>query len=226
MVEATAARRTGLLHRMLVVRRLEQRLMRAVPVGDEAVAIGLLSVLGPQDAVVSAGVRPWHAVGAAALLFGGDVTNAPDPAEAVAAARRKAGAGGCRIVAVCIPGDDLAGATLAPPACAGLPVLFCRGEHLVAAGRSPVVSVLSADSADVEAIAGAAATEVGELRTGAGPCLLGLRAPAADVDPVELLATRMRTDHQLDDNALRAIGRAAAARAEEVLERLGATRAP
>lgn len=222
MGESTAARRTGLLHRMLLVRRLEQRLLRPVPAGDEAVAVGLLSVLGPQDAVVSAGVRPWHAVGAAALLFGADVTNAPGPAEAVAAARRKARAGDRRVVAVCIPGADLDRASFASPAYAGLPVLFCRGEHLVASGRSPVVSVLSVDSGDVEAIAGAAAAEVGELRTGAGPCLLGLRAADADVDPVELLAARMRTDHQLDDNALRAIDRAAAARAEEFLARLGA----
>ncbi|MEV4640631.1 hypothetical protein AB0J80_25135 [Actinoplanes sp. NPDC049548] len=213
-----AAQRTDLLHRMLLVRRLEERRSRPAGSGDEAVAVGLLTALGPLNAVVAAGApRPWHTVGAAALLFGGDVTTAPGPAEAVATARAKTRAGDRRIVAVCLTGTG----PLPPAVHADLPIVFCRGEHLAAAGTLPAVTVLSVDSDDVEAITGAATAEIGALRTGTGPCLLELRPHAGGEDPVELLAARMRIDHQLDDNTLRAIDRAAAARAEEVLQRLG-----
>ncbi|WP_170047718.1 hypothetical protein, partial [Couchioplanes caeruleus] len=82
------------------------------------------------------------------------------------------------------------------------------------------------DAGDVEAVAGAVTAEIATLWSAAGPCLLGLRAPGPDHDPVALLAARMRTDHQLDDNALRAIDRDAAVRVEALLDTLAVRRSP
>ncbi|MEV6597829.1 hypothetical protein AB0M36_13275 [Actinoplanes sp. NPDC051346] len=221
---ATAAQRTDLLHRMLLVRRLEEH--RAIRTGDEAVAVGLLSALGPQDALVAAGHGgAWRAVGAAAQLFGGDVTAAHNPAEAWETARAMARGGRRRIVAVCAPGPGplagvFAGLSAGPvPAAACLPVLFCRGDRLETPDCSPIATVLSVAGDDVEAVAGAVTTEISTLRVAAGPCLLGVRTPRPGHDPVALLAARMHTDHQLDDNALRAIDRDAAAQVEAVLRR-------
>ncbi|BCJ49375.1 hypothetical protein Asp14428_08500 [Actinoplanes sp. NBRC 14428] len=209
---APAARRTQLLHRMLLVRRLEEQLALAAATpapeaGDEAVAVGLLTALAPGDALIAAGPHgPWHALVAAAALFGGDVTTAAGPDQAVARARDTARDGDHRVVAVCLPGAAPAGGDLG-----GVPLLFCHRGHLAAAGTA--ATVLSVDGDDVEAVTGAAGAEAGVLRAGAGPCLLGLRSPGPGHDPIARLAGRMRTDHQLDDNTLRAIDRDATARA-------------
>jgi pyruvate dehydrogenase E1 component alpha subunit len=63
---ATAAQRTELLHRMLVVRRFEERRVELrdeadLHLGEEAITVGVVTALGPADTVVSAAQEHGHA---------------------------------------------------------------------------------------------------------------------------------------------------------------------
>ncbi|MFI7547169.1 hypothetical protein [Actinoplanes sp. NPDC049599] len=193
---ATAAQRTELLHRMLLLRRGEEQ---GAHLGEEAVIVGLRSALGPSDTLL-----PTHRPG--------------DPARAVALAaddvlrHRPA-------VVVCFVGEDgapgLTG-TLDHAVRQRLPVLFCCADQHE--GGPPGCDCLTAqnvDGTDVEAVTRAAQTAVHPVRAGAGPRLLHFRTYAGVTgplhDPIRILTDRMRTDHQLDDNALAAIEKHVAA---------------
>ena len=102
---------------------------------------------------------------------------------------------------------------LPPAAGSGPGVLFCPVHHLRSTAASE--STDEVPDSDVEAITCTAAADVAAVRGGAESCLLALEE--TDDDPVELLAARMRVDHQLDDGTLRAMDRAAAARATVLL---------
>jgi TPP-dependent pyruvate/acetoin dehydrogenase alpha subunit len=193
---ATAAQRTELLHRMLLLRRAgEQGTQR----GEEAVTVGLQCALGPSDTLV-----PAHRPGGPALaveLASDDVLR-----------HRPA-------VIVCFVGEDGTPApatTLDLAVQERLPVLFCCADQRD--GRPAGCECLPAeavDGTDVEAVTLAARTAVHPVRAGAGPRLLHFRTyvaePGALHDPIRILAERMRTDHQLDDNALAAIEKHVAA---------------
>ena len=97
---------------------------------------------------------------------------------------------------------------------AGPGVLFCPVHHLRAAPAPDADAAVP--GSDVEAITCTAAADVAAVRRGADACLLSLEV--TDDDPVELLAARMRVDHQLDDGALRAMDRDAATRATALFE--------
>ncbi|MEU8227961.1 hypothetical protein AB0C12_00005 [Actinoplanes sp. NPDC048967] len=191
---ATAAQRTELLHRMLLLRAGDQDPAHR---GEEAIAVGLRSALGPGDTVAAGPVL--------AVELAHDDVRRHRPA-----------------VTVCFVGDEAApGLT----SCLGraiddrLPVLFCcAGRHGTDPDGLPAGTV---DGADIEAVTRAALTAVHPVRAGAGPRLLHFRTYArADSprhDPIRILVDRMRTDHQLDDNALAAIEK-------HVAEQLGGTR--
>ena len=98
---------------------------------------------------------------------------------------------------------------LPPTGDAGAGVLFCPVHHPSAAPARDAAAAVP--GSDVEAITCTAAADVAAVRHGADACLLSLEI--AEDDPVELLAARMRVDHQLDEGALRAMDRDAAARA-------------
>jgi TPP-dependent pyruvate/acetoin dehydrogenase alpha subunit len=186
---ATAAQRTELLHRMLLVRagRPETRF------GEEAVTVGLRCALGPADTLlpVRSPDGPAHAVDLAT--------------EDVLRHRPAA--------VVCFVGAD------GPPGLAGtlglavrerLPVLFCCADQR--ADRPVGCACLTGDDVDgtdVEAVTLAAQLALHPVRAGAGPRLLHLRTYADEPgplhDPIRILADRMRTDHQLDEHALAAL---------------------
>jgi TPP-dependent pyruvate/acetoin dehydrogenase alpha subunit len=183
--QATAAQRTELLHRMLVLRRGEQQ---GAHLGEEAITVGMSCALGPADTLADGPVL-------AVELAQDDVLR-----------HRPA-------VTVCFFGDDsapgLAG-TLGHAIDDRLPVLFCcadQHEHHPAGCEALPAQIV--DGTDVEAVARAALTAVHPVRAGDGPRLLHFRTyePAAGPlhDPIRILVERMRTDHQLDDNAYAAI---------------------
>ena len=189
--QATAAYRTELLHRMLVLRR-------GGPAGGEAITVGMGCVLGPAD------------------------TLADGPARAVRQARDDV-LGHRTAVTVCFVGDD-PGPSLGHAVDDRLPVLFCcADQHEHHPAGCEALPVHSVDSADVEAVVRAARTAVHPVRAGDGPRLLHFYTygpqSGARHDPIRILAERMRTDHQLDDNAYAAIEKDAAAT-------LGSTDAP
>ena len=193
---ATAAQRTELLHRMLLLRRGEEH---DVQPGEEAVAVGLRCALGPSDTLV-----PAHRPGGPAL--------AVDLASDDVLRHRPA-------VIVCLVCEDgtagLTG-TLGQAVEERLPVLFCCADpheaHPAGAERLPAETV---DGTDVEAVALAAQTALHPVRAGAGPRLIHFRTytgePGPLHDPIRILADRMRTDHQLDENALAALEKHVAA---------------
>jgi len=113
------------------------------------------------------------------------------------------------------PGQAGVAALHLPPAATGSGpgVLFCPVHHL--RSTAPSEATAEVPGSDVEAITCTAAADVAAVRGGAESCLLELEE--SDDDPVELLAARMRVDHQLDDGALWAMDRAAAARATVLL---------
>jgi TPP-dependent pyruvate/acetoin dehydrogenase alpha subunit len=185
---ATAAQRTELLHRMLLLRRGEDAAR-----GDEAVTVGLRCALGPADTLVPAG-RP-----------GG-------PAWAVELAQDDVLRHRLAVV-VCLVGRHETPTLAAPLDHAlqdRLPVLFCCADQ-----HGTGLPADAVDGSDVEAVARAALTAVHPVRAGAGPRLLHFRTyaprPGQLHDPIRILADRMRTDHQLDDNALAAIEKHVAA---------------
>jgi hypothetical protein len=222
---ALAALRTDLLHRMLLLRQTDvcpsPTARAAQGTGTEAAAVGVMTVLGPADAVVSAEPRESAAGGIfdAAARFHSGATVRGTPAAAIERAEtdlrehRPA-------VTVCLLGDDMSVRRLADDldlaARRGLPVLFCWEDH--GAGpdaHRPHDLVGTVDGMDVEAVLLTTRTTVRDVRAGAGPRLLQLRMDDVGAlrDPVLILATRMRDDHQIDDNALSAIERDAVAQA-------------
>jgi pyruvate dehydrogenase E1 component alpha subunit len=182
---ATAAQRTELLHRMLLLRLGGQD---GTHRGEEAITVGLRCALGPADTVTEG---PAQAV----ELAQDDVLR-----------HRPA-------VTVCFVGDDAApGLSTCLHHAIGdrLPVLFCCADQHEAHPRGTAgLPAETVDGTDVEAVTRAALTAVHPVRAGAGPRLLHfrtyLRAEAPLHDPIRILADRMRADHQLDDNALAAI---------------------
>jgi hypothetical protein len=194
----SAGQRTALLHQMLVVRHLAEH-RAAVPspnpdgaevdfhVGEEAAAAGVLTALGPCDAMVPPAGFP----------------RAFDLARDDLLAHRAA-------VTVCLVEDD--GDDWMDVARRGrLPMLFCRRpDGDPGAGHHPDPDE-TVDALDVEAVLSRVRESLRVIRAGAGPCLLGLRTDGA-ADPVQTLVVRMFAAHQLDDNALRAIDADARAR--------------
>jgi TPP-dependent pyruvate/acetoin dehydrogenase alpha subunit len=187
---ATAAQRTELLHRMLLLRRGEEH---DVQPGEEAVAVGLRCALGLSDTLV-----PAHRPGGPAL--------AVDLAAEDVLRHRPA-------VTVCLVCEDTTAGltgTLGQAVEERLPVLFCCADRYEAqpagADRLPTETV---DGTDVEAVTLAAHAALHPVRAGAGPRLIHFRTyadePGQVHDPIRILADRMRTDHQLDENALTAL---------------------
>ena len=224
-----ARQRTVLLHRMLLLRHLTEGLHRPPP-GDEPADLPHRPPPGEQPADLphrpspgeqpadlphrpSPGAgpigRPAHdealAAGVVSALGPGDTLVAAGwPATLLLSGH--AGATG--------PGDARVAALHLPPAAGSTPgVLFCPVHHLRAVAPSEATAAVP--GSDVEAITCTAVADIAAVRSGAGSCLLALEA--ADDDPVELLAARMRLDHQLDDGTLRAMDRDAAARATVLL---------
>ncbi|GAA3337106.1 hypothetical protein GCM10020358_12150 [Amorphoplanes nipponensis] len=198
--QATAAQRTELLHRML--------LLRCGGAGDatfgdlgEAITVGLRSALSPFDTLAEGPVL-------AVELAQEDVLRHL-PAVTV-----------CFVGAAAAPGFTI---SLGHAIDDRLPVLFCCADrheaHPAGTGGMPVETV---DGTDVEAVGRAALTAVHPVRAGAGPRLLHFRIdaprPGDPPDPIRILADRMRADHQLDDNALLAIEKHVAA---QLLTRAG-----
>ena len=205
----SARQRTALLHRMLLIRHLTEREMvtltsRHCPeadfhLGEEAVAVGVLSALGPADALVSADHLPLPRLDSQPVR-----QNRSASACAVTA---------CFVRAVGCDAEYL----LDTHRREQLPVVLFRSASVPATantwGRAPLIV---ADALDVEAILRMTRLILQAARTGAGPRRLGLRTaglPDLD-DPVNVLVTRMHADHQLDDNALQAIDADAASRAK------------
>jgi hypothetical protein len=101
-----------------------------------------------------------------------------------------------------------------------LPILFC-----CVAGACPAPDELpssldeTAACFDVEAVLSAAQTGLRQVRDYGAPRLLSLSGNCGSprLDPIEVLVARMVTDHQLDDNALRAIDTNAAARVQAAM---------
>ncbi|GAA2512878.1 hypothetical protein Ahu01nite_060590 [Winogradskya humida] len=174
--------------------------------GEEAVAAGLLAALGPSDAIVSTVGEP-----AFANSFQWAIARARDDVQS----RRRG-------VTVCLV--EAGGQPLAPwldaARRAQLPILFCSiaGTPPEPAGQEPCPDE-TADCSDVEAVLTAARTSLRNVRDSGGARLLDLAGTygPSRLDPIEVLALRMVTDHQLDDNALCAIDTNAAARAEATL---------
>ena len=195
---ATAAQRTDLLHRMLLLRHSPEP-EADLGEGDEAVAVGLRCALGPADTLVPAHRRDGPAL--AVELAHDDVL------------RHRSAVVVCFVGAHGTPG---LATTLDHAIEDRLPVLFCCADqhdaHPAGAEALPAETV---DGTDVEAVALAALTAVHPVRAGAGPRLLHFRTYAQRTeplhDPIRILADRMRTDHQLDDNALAAIEKHVAA---------------
>jgi|tagenome__1003787_1003787.scaffolds.fasta_scaffold20460584_2 hypothetical protein len=192
----SAVQRTELLHRMLIARHLAER-HAAAPVdfhvGEEAAVVGVLSALGPYDAV----------------LPDAGLARAVELARADLRAHRDA-------VTVCLFDAEAGDAAdrLDVARRAGLPMLFCRRARSGPAAGSEPLPADTVDALDVEAVLPGARASLHAVRCGAGPRLLGLCATGgtAHPDPIELLVVRMYAAHQLDDNALRAIDADAAAR--------------
>jgi TPP-dependent pyruvate/acetoin dehydrogenase alpha subunit len=210
---SSAAQRTELLHRMLLVRHLTEH-HAAAPgtvqvhfhAGEEAVAAGVLAALGPSDAIVSTDQDPALATGfPLAIELARDDMRSHRPG-----------------VTVCL--FEASGDPVAPwldVARQGqLPILFCgvAGSHPEPAGQESFPDD-TADCFDVEAVLSATQTSLHKVRDGGGPRLLGLGGNYGEPrpDPIEVLVLRMVTDHQLDDNALRAIDANAAGRVEAAL---------
>ncbi len=185
---ASAAQRTELLHRMLLLRRGDEPCR-----GEEAVDVGLRCALGPGDTVVPAYREDGLAV-------------AVRRAEEDVLRHRSA-------VVVCFVGEHgTAGlaTSLGHAIEDRLPVLICcADDHESEPAGADGLPAETVDGTDVEAVARAATTAVHPVRAGAGPRLLHFRTYAAESgtlhDPIRILADRMRTDHQLDDNAFAAI---------------------
>jgi hypothetical protein len=187
-----AGLRTVLLHRMLVVRHLAEH-HAAMPspnpgdvtvdfrVGEEAAAAGVLSALGPCDAMVPAA----------------------GCTRAVALAREDLRAHRSTVT-VCLYEDDTDDC-LAVAWRDRLPMLFCRrpGHDSDARPHEPLPGE-TVDSLDVEAVLPRIREGLRTIRAGGGPGRLSLRTGAL-ADPVETLTVRMFAAHQLDDNALSAI---------------------
>jgi TPP-dependent pyruvate/acetoin dehydrogenase alpha subunit len=197
---ATAAQRTELLHRMLLVRRFEERRIErgdAATIGDgadlhlgeEAIAVGVMTALGPADTVV------------------GEFSRAVDQAQTDALDGRPS-------VTVCLFGGAVTGPRFIESVDIAklrqLPVLFCCANDRESAVGSAGLPAETVDGMDVEAVVQAAWATVRPTRAGGGPRLLELQThgggPGDPRDPIRILADRMRNDHQLDDNALEAIG--------------------
>ncbi len=195
---ATAAQRTDLLHRMLLLRYGAER-DAGLGTGDEAVAVGLRCALGPADTLVPAHRHDGPALAVELALD--DVL------------RHRSAVVVCFVGAHGTPG---LATTLDHAIGDRLPVLFCcadrRQIHSAGAGTLPAETV---DGTDVEAVALAALTAVHPVRAGAGPRLLHFRTyarrPGPLHDPIRILADRMRADHQIDDNTLAAIEKHVAA---------------
>ena len=195
---ASAAQRTDLLHRMLLLRHSPEPEAH-LGEGDEAVAVGLRCALGPADTLVPAHRHDGPAL--AVELAHDDVL------------RNRSAVVVCFVGAHETPG---LATTLDQAIEDRLPVLFCCADqhdaHPAGAEALPAETV---DGTDVEAVALAALTAVHPVRAGAGPRLLHFRTyaqrPEPLHDPIRILADRMRTDHQLDDNALAAIEKHVAA---------------
>jgi hypothetical protein len=193
---ATAAQRTELLHRMLLLRRGDEQ---GTPLGEEAVTVGLRCALGPSDTLLPA-YRPGGPARAVDLATDDVLRHRP-------------------AATVCLLGADgapgLAG-TLGHAVQDRLPVLFCCADQQD--GHPAGCECLDAedvDGTDVEAVTQAAQLALHPVRAGAGPRLLHLRTypgePGPLHDPIRILADRMRTDHQLDEPALAALERHVAA---------------
>jgi TPP-dependent pyruvate/acetoin dehydrogenase alpha subunit len=198
---ATAAQRTELLHRMLLVRRFEERRIERgdtatigdgadLHLGEEAIAVGVMTALGPADTVV------------------GEFSRAVDQARTDVLDGRPS-------VTVCLFGGAVTGPRFTESVDIAilrqLPVLFCCAndrENASAVGSAGLPAE-TVDGMDVEAVVQAAWATVRPTRAGGGPRLLELQThgggPGDPRDPIRILADRMRNDHQLDDNALEAI---------------------
>jgi TPP-dependent pyruvate/acetoin dehydrogenase alpha subunit len=201
---ATAARRTELLHHMLLLRSLERHGAGSPPAarpGEEGIAVGLRGALGPADTLL-----PAYRIDGPALaveLAHEDVLR-HRPAVTV-----------CFIDDLDTPGPEFA-ASLDDAIRGRLPVLFCCADgHDCRPAGADGLPAETVDGMDVEAVSRAAPAAVHPVRVGAGPRLLHFRtsdpagcSPAGEHpprDPIRILADRMRTDHQLDEHTLTAI---------------------
>ena len=213
----SAMQRTALLHRMLVVRHLTEHHAAApgtvsgefrarLHAGEEAVAAGVFAALGPSDTIVPADESPKLDTS-----FSRAIELARDDVQS-----RRPG------VTVCLfeAGGDSVVAWLAAARQEQLPILFC-GVAGGCSGPAELPSLLDETAAcfDVEAVLSAAQTGLRTVRDSGVPRLLSLKGDYGSprLDPIEVLVARMVTDHQLDDNALRAIDTSAAARVEAAL---------
>jgi hypothetical protein len=208
----SAVQRTALLHRMLLVRHLIEHHAAAtgtvsgefrgrLHAGEEAAAAGALAALGPSDAMVSTDESP-----APDTSFSRVIELARDDVQS-----RRPGVTVCLFEA---SGDPVA-AWLDAARREQLPILFCGvvGDCPEPDEPSSLLDE-TASCFDVEAVLSAAQTGLRKVRDNGGPRLLGLSGNYGSprLDPIEVLVARMVTDHQLDDNALRAIDTNAAAR--------------
>ncbi len=195
---ATAAQRTELLRRMLLLRRREEQ---DTYLGEEAVTVGLRCVLGPADTLLPAH-RPGGPAHAVELAAAGTLRHRP-------------------AVVVCFVGEDSPPGlttTLGRAVEERLPVLFCCADrHAGGPAGCECLTAEDVDGTDVEAVTRAAQTAVHPVRAGAGPRLLHFRTYAGETgplhDPIRILTDRMRTAHQLDGHALAALERHVAAEA-------------
>ncbi|MET0496143.1 MAG: hypothetical protein ABW000_23705 [Actinoplanes sp.] len=174
--------------------------------GEEAVAAGVLAALGPSDAMVSTDDSP-----ALDISFSRAVELARDDVQS-----RRPGVTVCLFAA----GGDPVATWLDAARREQLPILFCGvGGDCSEPDELSSLPDETAACFDVEAVLSATRTGLREVRDNGGPRLLGLSGNFGPprLDPIEVLVARMVTDHQLDDNALRAIDTNAAARVEAAL---------
>jgi|tagenome__1003787_1003787.scaffolds.fasta_scaffold20849946_3 hypothetical protein len=199
-----AARRTELLHRMLRVRHLIEH-GAAVPaagfhLGEEAIAVGILAAVGPRDAIVPTGQHGTSAID----LARGTVEARWDTA-----------------VVWLLWDDELdAAGWLKTAEVERLPVLFCRCPGAAPeAGHCDSLTTEAVDGLDAEAVLTAIGAALHAVRSGDGPRLLEFCAADEPIrrGPIECLAMRMFTDHELDQNAFRAIDAHALASVEATL---------
>jgi pyruvate dehydrogenase E1 component alpha subunit len=197
---ATAAQRTELLHRMLFVRRFEER--RTDPhLGEEAVTVGVVTALGPFDTVVSAGQE--HGVAPVRGVCADDVLTellAPAPGHDGGGTRCCAGTAaaisglalavelaqtdvldGRPAVTVCLLGGAVTGPEFTERVdhaiLQQLPVLFCCANDRESAdpAESFGMPAETVDGMDVEAVVQAAWATVRPMRAGGGPRVLELQ---------------------------------------------------